>query len=257
MTIKTSTPKFALLALLSILPRQAVSQTGNFIISQHGHSVGTATVTFTGSPNGYDTTTVLRVAMQGLNFSFSKSEQLTSANHLKQVQLSATVNGSAVTVNGSSDSAQILLNFSANGKSTTARLIDHPATVFLPDFDPGAYDTLLALAVTNNNRGLWAIIPKGTGSISPIQLATYADEQGTLDGKPVTVHHLKATIAGAASDLFSGPKNRLLQAELNQQGFAIIRKGFVLAPPAKAGAPPSAPAATPAQPTTPLAPVQQ
>jgi hypothetical protein len=229
-------------------------QSGSFIISQHGHSVGTATVTFTGTPTGYDTTTVIRVAMQGLNYNVSKTEQLSSANALKHVQMSATVNTSAVTVTAAPDSAQLLLNISANGHSTTTRLAYHPAAVFLPDFDPGAFDTILALAVANNSRGLWAIIPKGAGSTSPIQLATYADELGTLDGKPVLVHHLKATIAGASSEIFSGPANQLLQAELSQQGFALVRKGFVLTPPAKAGAPPS----TPAAPTNPSAtPVQQ
>ena len=73
----------------------------------------------------------------------------------------------------------------------------------------------------------------------PIQLATYADEQGTLDGKPIAVHHLVATIAGATTELFSGPENQLLQAELSQQGFAVVRKGFVLTPPTKPGAPPA------------------
>jgi hypothetical protein len=55
----------------------------------------------------------------------------------------------------------------------------------------------------------------------------------------VVVHHLVATIAGAKTDLFSGPANQLLQAELPQQGFALVRKGFVLTPPAKPGAPPA------------------
>ena len=79
--------------------------------------------------------------------------------------------------------------------------------------------------------------------MQPIQLATYADEQGSLDGRPIAVHHLVATIAGAATHIFSGPQNQLLQAELPQQGFALIRKGFVLAPPAKPGAPPDSGAA--------------
>ncbi len=56
--------------------------------------------------------------------------------------------------------------------------------MFLPDFDPGALETLLALAVNHNNRDLWAILPKQAGSVVPISLATYADEQGTVDGKP-------------------------------------------------------------------------
>jgi len=46
----------------------------------------------------------------------------------------------------------------------------------------------------------------------------------------------------------------LLQAELPQSGFALVRTGFVLTPPTKPGAPPVQPpaAATPPQP-----PVQQ
>jgi hypothetical protein len=237
-----------LTALALVPPAIASAQSGSFIIAQHGHSVGAATVTFIPNPNGYDTTTVIKVAMQGLNYDLSKSEQLTSANALKHVQLSATVNSSAVNITAAPDAAQLLLNISANGHSTTTRLARHAAAVFMPDFDPGALDTLLALGVARNNAGLWAIIPKGAGSISPIQLATYADEQGTIDGKPVTVHHLKATISGAVTDLFSGPDNQLLQAELPQQGFALIRKGFVLTPPASPGAPPAAqpPATAPA-----------
>jgi hypothetical protein len=267
--MKPSTRNFALalFALLLIVPLRAMAQSGSFIIAQRGNPVGTATVTFSADPKGYDTTSVVRVAMQGLNYSFSKTERLSSANHLRHVQLSATVNSSAVNLTAAPDAAQILLNVSANGRSSTTRLASHPGAVFLPDFDPGAFDTLLALAVTQNNRGLWAIIPKKSGtqdaSILPVQLATYADLDGTLDGKPVTVHHLEATIGAAKSELFSGPQNQLLQAELPQQGFALVRKGFVLTPPAKPGAPPVTPsaapqAAPPVQPAaTPAAAVQQ
>jgi hypothetical protein len=186
--------------------------------------------------------------MQGLDYNLSKTETLSSANHLRHAQLSAIVNNAAVSVAAAPDAAQILLNISAGGRSTTTRLAPHPAAVFLPDFDPGALETLLALAVARNNAGLWAILPKqSTGpdgsvqpaSIAPIQLATYADQHGTLDGKSILVHHLVATIAGQTTDLFSGPQNQLLQAELPQQGFALIRKGFTLTPPAKPQAPPA------------------
>ncbi|MGA2850136.1 MAG: hypothetical protein ABSE46_14150 [Terracidiphilus sp.] len=254
--------RFALITLVALLISawlSASGQSGTFIVSQHGHSVGTATVTFAGVPAGFDTTTVIKVSMQGLNYNLSKAEQLTSINKIKRAQLSATVNGSAVNVTLSSDAAQFLMNTSANGQSTTNRLPLHLNAVLLPDFDPGAFDTLLALAATHNNAGIWAIIPKQNGSEMPVTLATYADEQGTLDTKPITVHHLVATIAGAQTDLFAGPKNQLLQAELPQQGFALVRKGFVLTPPAKAGAPPIPPpsAAAPAAPSTPpTAPVQ-
>ena len=171
--------------------------------------------------------------MQGLDYDLSKTERLSSSNELAHVQLSATVNGQAVSVVCKPDGAQILVNISASGKSTTTRLPLHVAAVFMPDFDPGALETLLALAVQHNGSDLWAILPKQSGSIEPVQVATYPDQQGTLDAKAIAVHHLVATIAGAQTDLFSGPENQLLQAELPQQGFALVRKGFVLKPSAK------------------------
>ena len=238
-------PKFAFFSFVALfaltVSSAARAESGSFQLAQHGHAVGTASFSFTPTTDGYDSISIVRVAMQGLDYSLSKSETLNSANQLRHVQLSAVVNKSAVTVVAAPDSAQLLLNTSANGRSTTTRLDAHNAAVFLPDFDPGALETLLALAVSQNNRDLWAIIPKQAGSVEPVRLATYADEQGTLDGKPITVHHLVATIAGAETDLFSGPENQLLQAELPQAGFALVRNGFVLTPPAKAPAPPPQP----------------
>jgi len=261
--MKTRMRSLALLpvtALLSFVPLGALCQTRSFTIAQHGKSVGTATVSFSAGARGYHSTSVIRVDMQGLNYALSKTEELNKDNQLLHVQLSATVNNSAVNVTAAPDAAQFLLNVSANGRSTTARLASHPGAVFLPDFDAGAFDTLLALGASQNGRGLWAILPKQSNgqaaSIVPVQLATYADEKGTLDGKPITVHHLEATIGAAKSQLFSGPENQLLQAELPQQGFALVRKGFVLTPPAKAGAPPEQPQAPQPQ-AQPGAPVQQ
>lgn len=222
----------------------AHAQSASFEVAQHGHAVGTASYRFTSTPQGYSSTSLVRVAMQGLNYDLSKSEALTAASHLRHVQLSATVNGSAVTVMAKPANGHLLLNISANGRSTSTPLPLHAGAVFLPDFDPGALQTLLTVAVQQNDRNLWAIIPKRAGSVNPVQLATYADMHGTLDGKPVEVHHLVATIQGAKTELFSSPQNRLLQAELPQAGFALVRKGFVLQPPSHAPAPPPQPQGT-------------
>jgi len=230
----------ALFAVCSIIPSLAASaQSGDFTVSQHGKPVGTAGFHFTSTSSGFDATSIVRVSMQGLDYQLSKTEKLSFSNRLVHVQLSAIVNGSAVHVTAAPDSTQLLMNISANGRSSTTRLDAHNTAVFLPDFDPGALETLLALAATNNNRDLWALLPRQSGSVDPIQLATYADEKGTLDGKPVTVHHLVATIAGQDTHLFSGPENQLLQAELPQEGFALVRNGFVLTPPSKPVAPPA------------------
>jgi hypothetical protein len=231
--------------MMSVAPTALWAQAGNFEITQDGQAVGTASFQFTATPQGYDSSSLVKVAMKGLDYALSKTEELSQANQLRHVLLSATVNGEAVTAVAEPDSAQLLLNISASGKSTTTRLAAHPGAVFLADFDPGALETLLTLAVMQNNRDLWAIVPKQAGSIEPVQLATYPDEKGTLEGKPITVHHLVATIAGTNTDLFSGPENQLLQAELPQEGFALIRKGFVLSPPTKPVVPPAGAQATP------------
>jgi hypothetical protein len=216
-----------------------VAISGSFNVSQLGQVVGTAEFRITPGSSGYDSASTVRVSMQGLNYALSKTEQLDQSHHLMHVVLSATVNNQAVNVTAKPDAGQLLLNISANGRSTTSRLANHPAAVLLPDFDPGALQTFLMLADTQNGRNLWAIIPKHAGSISAIQLATYADEHGTLDGKPVPVHHLVVTVGQAETDLFVGPEDQLLQAELPQQGFSLIRKGFVLTPPKRPGAPPT------------------
>jgi hypothetical protein len=238
-------PLAALLATLIASAPAAPAQSASFVVSQHGKAVGKASFNFTASPSGYDSTAVVIINMKGLDYSLSKTERLSPANLLRHVQLSAAVNGSAVNITAApepvSGQSPILLDISANGHTTTTRLPAYPAAVFLPDFDPGALETLLALAVTRNNRDLWAIIPKKEGSVVPIQLATYADEQGSLDGNPVIVHHLVATIAGSETDLFSGPENQLLQAEFPQIGYALVRTGFVLTPPVKPGVPPTPP----------------
>jgi hypothetical protein len=214
---------------------------GSFTVNQMGHAVGTAEFRLVAGASGYDSASTVHVSMQGLNYALSKTEQLDPAHHLAHVLLSATINDQAVNVTARPDAGQILVNISANGRSTTTRLAGHPGAVLLPDFDPGALQTLLVLAEAQNGRDLWAILPKQAGSIEAVQLATYADEQGELDGRSLAVHHVVATIAKSETDLFVGPDNQLLQAELPQQGFSLIHKGFVLRPPKRPGAAPEPP----------------
>ena len=234
--------------MMGALPVAARAQAGEFEIAQNGHTVGTANFQFTATKDGYDSTSLVKVAMEGLDYSLSKDERLNGANQLQHAIVSATVNGEAVNVVAAPDAAQLLLNISASGKSSTTRLPAHPGAVFMADFDAGALETLLALAATQNNRDLWAILPKEAGSVEPVRLATYPDQEGTLEGKPIAVHHLVATIAGADTELFSGPDNQLLQADLPQPGFALIRKGFVLKPSARPIVPIGGEDSTPAAP---------
>lgn len=215
----------------------AGAQQASFTVTQQGKPVGTASCTFAQSAQGIESSALVQVKLQGLDYALSKTETLTAGRELTHATVSATVNQQAVHVTAKPDAAQLLVNVSANGRATTTRVEAHAHTVLLADFDPGALETLLALAAAHNNRDLWVVIPKGTIAAVPVTLATYADERGTLDGKPVTVRHLVATMGPMRTDLFAGPANELLQAELPQQGFALVRKGFVLTPPAKPAVP--------------------
>ena len=217
----------------------AFAQKAAFTVNQHGQVVGTASYRFKPDGGGIESTSLVHVSMEGLNYALSNTEQLTAEHRLTRVQVSAIVNDSAVTANGKVEGARFTLEISANGRRQTTHLDAHTGAVFMPDFDPGVLQTLLDLAAANDNRDLWAIIPKQAGTANAITLATYPDEEGTLDGKPLAVRHLVATIAGTTTHLFSGPENQLLQAELPQEGFALVLNGFVLKPPAKPMAPPT------------------
>lgn len=225
----------------------------SFTISQNGKSVGTASLSLKQAAAGFDSTSGTKIDMPGLKYNFSENAALDAGYHLSKVQLTGSVNGTAATVNASPTQAgqtrQFLMKINANGQVTNTPLGFHRQTVFLADFDPGALQALLNLGAARNNADLWALIPKQTGSIAALRIATNADMKGTLNGTPVEVHHLTVTYGSDKTELFSSPKNELLQAEWTDEGFAMVRQGFKLTPSARPNAaPPAAPPpdATPA-----------
>ena len=93
----------------------APAQSGSFTVSQHGKAVGTASFNFTATPHGYDSTSLVRVAMQGLDYALSKDRTALLSQPAQACAAERHVNGSAVNVTAAPDSAQILINISANG----------------------------------------------------------------------------------------------------------------------------------------------
>ena len=221
----------------------------SFNISQNGKNVGTASLSLKQAAGGFDSTSGTKIDMPGLKYSFSENAALDAGYHLSKVQLTGSVNGTAATVNTVPQGQQFLMKINANGQVTNTPLGFHRETVFLADFDPGALQTLLNLGAAHNNSNIWALIPKQTGSIAALRIVTNADMQGTLNGTPVEVHHLTVTYGSDKTELFSSSNNELLQAEWTDEGFAMVRQGFKLTPPARPNAaPPAAPPpdATPA-----------
>jgi len=197
-----------------------------FVVSQRDQAVGT--VVCRGPAQA-----VVKVEQQGLSYALSRQVEIGPAGHLRSFELNAVVNSEAVRVHGQRVAAGWRLETSARGHRSTNQLAGGADAVVLADFDAGALEALLHRAAKNNGRDLWAIVPRQTGSIEEIRLGTLPDENGTLDGKQLTVHHLSFTLAGARIELFASEANELLQAEYSDQGYAIVRRGFVLAPSAK------------------------
>jgi len=220
--------KTGFLLLLAVVPANLGAETASFQLMYQGKAIGTAGYRLTATQAGVYSESNVKAMAQGLQYSISKSEQLTAAHVLLHADLSAVVNDQAVHVTATANENGVQLKTSANGRTTTSNLAAHSASVLLPDFDAGALANLLLLAAIRNNQDLWVILPRGTGELRAVKLTAAANLQGTLDGKLLTVHHLTAEIAGATSELFMNDQNQLLQAELPQRGFALVRTGFAL-----------------------------
>jgi hypothetical protein len=257
---------------LVFLPVLAFAQ--SFTLSQNGKPVGTATLAIkaaavhtaaadaakaggkaaagktaagkgAGVATGFDLSSEVKINMPGLDYSFTETEGLNAGYHLRKAQLNGLVNGKAATVSALRTGQQISLKIATTGPGTTTPLAFHAQSVFMPDFDPGSLQVLLKLAAAANNLDLWALIPKQTGLTSAVQITAAADEEGTLNGAPIAVHHLSVSTDTDKIELFSNAANELLQAEWTQTGFALARQGFVLKPAARPPAAPARPASAP------------
>ena len=69
--------------VVAVSPVGAAAQSGNFEIALNGQAVGTASFQFAATKDGFDSTSLVKVAMQGLDYALSKNEQLSAANQLQ------------------------------------------------------------------------------------------------------------------------------------------------------------------------------
>lgn len=214
----------------------------SYVLSQNGTSVGSADLKIEQRGDGFAVDSKASIKMPGLDYSFDEKGSLDARYHLLHVSLDGKVNGTGAKVETGAQGQQFLMNINANGQAIHTPLAFHPLGVFMPDFDPAGLQVMLYLGAAHNNAGLWALVPKQTGSTEAMRIVTNADMSGTLDGRQIAVHHYTVTYGAAKMEVFSGPAHELVQTEWTNEGFALARKGFVLTPPKRAGAPPPRPA---------------
>ena len=220
----------------------------DFTIAQGQKNVGKTSYTIRPNGNRYTVLSHGGIKISQLEYGFSNTETLTQRLNIASEQLSGKVNGAAANFAVTPDppNSKFNLDISANGQASSNSVQRNAFTVFFPDFDASAYLVLLRLSAQNPNAPFWALIPKQNGILSPATLAPDADVKGTLNNNPIDVKHHELTIGSVTSDVYSTADNQLLEVDIFDQGFAIIRNGFQLQAPQKAPAPPQpAPDSTP------------
>lgn len=231
--------------------------TVSYTIEQNGKNLGAASYTVANQPNKYVITSTGKMTEDKFSYAFSNTQKLDTTLNLITDQLSGVVNGKAVSFNAASDPSgrQFKLNISANGTEQTNAVDRDQNTALLTDLDPAGYMLLAKIAMRNPSHS-WALIPKENGFLVPVTFTPQPDQKGHLNGQPIPVKYVSAAIStqnAVTIELFYSPEGHLLEADLPQQNFYVIRDGFKLTNRPKPPAPPhgQAPPQQDQQPTQP------
>ena len=227
-----------------------------------GKSVGSADCSVATAPDGYQITSHGELKMAKFTYTFTNENRLDNQLNIVHDQLSGTVNGAQVTFHLGSDPSgrQFQVNIDASGKTTTNTFDRHQHTTLLPDLDSAAYTEMVHFAI-ERPATTWIVIPKQNGLLVPAEYTPQPDVHATFHGQPVDAHHTTVIVSeqnGISVELYYTSEGALLEADLPEQNFYVIRDDFKLqsrphytpprgaAPPANQGQP-QGPGQTPPQ----------
>jgi hypothetical protein len=204
----------------------------NLVEASDGKTVGSADCTVTAAPGGYQIASQGDLKMPKFTYSFTNDNRLDSGLNIVRDQLSGTVNGAQVTFSLSSDPTgrQFQIDIVAKGKTTTNSFDRHQHTALLPDLDPAAYTAMTHFAI-EHPATTWIVIPKQNGLLIPAQYTPGNNVRGTFHGQPVDVHHTSVVVSeqnGFSIELYYTSEGALLEADLPEQNFYVIRDDFKL-----------------------------
>lgn len=210
------------------------SGSGHFTLIQadNGKTDGSADCTVTPVLGGYQVDSRGQMRMGSFSYSFTNSNRLDPQLNIVHDQLSGTVKGAQVTFSLASDSTgrTFNVNIVASGKTTTNSFDRHQHTVLLPDLDPAAYEEMAFFAAQRPPTA-WIVIPKQDGILVPAEYDAQPDVTGTFHGQPITVHHTSVIVSGQNAisvEIYYTPEGQLLEADLPEQNFYVVRDAFQL-----------------------------
>lgn len=225
-----------------------------------GKTVGSADCSVAPAPSGYQIESHGDLKMPKFTYTFTNSNRLDSGLNIVHDQLTGTVNGAQVTFTLGSDPTgrQFQVSIAAKGKTTTNSFDRHQHTVLVPDLDPAAYTAMVHFAI-EHPANTWVVIPKENGVLVPSLYTAKPDVKGTFHGQPVDAHHTSVVVSeenGISVELYYTGEGALLEADLPEQNFYVVRDDFKLQSrpqytPPHGTAPPAGPPQGPNQPQGP------
>jgi len=204
----------------------------NIVTANDGKAVGSADSNVASAPGGYQITSHGDLKMAKFTYSFTHESRLDTTLNIVHDKLTGTVNGAQVTFTMGSDPTgrQFQINIDASGKATTNTVDRHQHSVLLPDLDSAAYTEMVHFAL-EHPATTWVVIPKKTGLLLPSLYTPLADVHGTFHGQPVDAHHTSVVVSeqnGITVELYYTSEGALLEADLPEQNFYVIRDDFKL-----------------------------
>lgn len=226
----------ALLSPAGVVQAQNQTQlpagSSHYTVFQNDKNVGSSEFTVAPTAAGYTITSRGDLRLTKVSYSFTNSQNLDHMLNLVSDRISGTVNGSPVTfaVNSDPTGKQFNITVTAKGKTTQNTVDRHQHLALLPDLDAAGY-MLLTQVGLENPQVSWALIPKENGLVVPTVYQPDPGVRGRLNGREIPVSHMTVTVSAQNAisvELFYGQDGSLLEADLPQQNFYVIRDGFKL-----------------------------
>jgi hypothetical protein len=225
--------------LVILLPAGAIQAqaalpagSSHFTILQNDKSLGSSEATVTPTPAGYTITSRGEMHLSKFSYSFTNTQNLDHMLNLVSDQITGTVNGSPVTFTVKADPSgrEFHIDVNAKGKDSQNSVDRHQHLALLPDLDSAGYMLLTQIAMENPPIS-WILIPKETGLLVPSTYQLDANVRGRLDGREIDVQHTTVTVSAQNAvnvELFYTREGRLVEADLPEQNFFVVRDGFKL-----------------------------
>jgi hypothetical protein len=142
------------------------------------------------------------------------------------------VNGSPVTftVHADPSGRDFQIDVNAKGKDTQNTVDRHQHLALLPDLDAAGYMLLTRIGMENPQIS-WVLIPKENGLLVPSVYTRDANVRGRIDGREIDVLHTTVAVSAQNAinvELFYTQEGRLLETDLPEQNFFVVRDGFKL-----------------------------